>query len=418
MTRPGAPAWVSRNLLVLCGVSFLQDAASELLYPLLPILLTAVLGAPAAVVGIVEGLAEGAAALTKLAAGRLADRFPRRPLIGAGYGLAAAGKAVVAAAGGWPVVLAGRVVDRLGKGIRGAPRDALLIVGVPDTARGRAFGLHRAADTAGAVLGPLVGLAGYQLLHHQLRPLLVLAVIPATLSALLVLAVREAPAPERPSTAARLPPAGRPTAPGTTATGTGTRQRLPRQYWRVVTVLVLFGLVNFPDALLLLRLSQLGVSVTGVVGAYVLYNAVYAALSYPAGALSDRWPRHLVFAAGLLCFAVCYLGLGLVQSPAWVVPLLLVYGGFTAATDGVGKAWVSSLVPPGRQGSAPGTYQGLSGAPVLLAGLWAGLAWGSAGRLPLLLSGGVALLIAVTLLTQAHLHRPPAHPAAPATSRS
>jgi len=180
---------------------------------------------------------------------------------------------------------------------------------------------------------------------------------------------------------------------------------------------VLFGLVNFPDALLLLRANQLGLSVTGVVGVYVLYNLVYALLSYPAGALSDRWPRPAVFGAGLLCFAACYLGLGLVDDARWVLPLFLVYGGFTAATDGVGKAWVSSLVPPDHQGSAQGIFQGLTGAAVLVAGVWAGLAWdasGAAGRIPLLLSGTVALLLAAGLLTQARRGRAPQSASGPA----
>jgi len=157
-------------------VSFLQDAASELLYPILPIFLTVTLGAPVAVVGAVEGAAEGVAALTKFAAGRLADRRRKRPLIAIGYGLAAIGKLILAAAGTWPVVLAARCVDRLGKGVRGAPRDALLMVG---------------ADPAGAVVGPAVGLGLYELFDHQIRPLLLIAVIPAVLSVLLVRAVRE-----------------------------------------------------------------------------------------------------------------------------------------------------------------------------------------------------------------------------------
>jgi MFS family permease len=395
--RPArGPSWLSRNLLLLCGVSFLQDAASELLYPLLPIFLTAVLGAPVAVVGAVEGVAEGAAALSKLAAGRLADHFARRPLIGLGYGLAAMGKVLVAVAFSWPVVLAGRCVDRLGKGVRGAPRDALLVLGVPADARGRAFGLHRAADTAGAVVGPLIGLAGYRALHHHIRPLLVIAVVPAVLSALLVFAVREAPLPSG---------AALPTEPRLQRSQTAGASPLPRRYWRVTGVLVAFGLVNFPDALLLLRVHQLGFSVAGVIGAYVLYNLAYAALSYPAGALSDRWPRPAVFALGLLCFAACYLGLGLARNDTWVLPLLLIYGGFAAATDGVGKAWVSTLVPTERQGSAQGIFQGLSGAAVLVAGVWAGLAWHTTGRLPLLLSGTVAAVLAMALLVQAQRER-------------
>ncbi|MDQ6648810.1 MAG: MFS transporter [Actinomycetota bacterium] len=392
------PDWLSRNLLVLSGVSFLQDAASELLYPILPIFLTAVLGAPVAVVGAVEGIAEGVAAITKAYAGRLADRTSRRRLVGAGYSLAAVGKVLIAVATSWPVVLAGRSVDRLGKGIRGAPRDALLVQGVPSSARGRAFGLHRAADTAGAVVGPLIGLAGYEALHHHLRPLFVIAVVPAVLSALLVLAVRDVgpvTPPKAPAeTAQPIVPAG--------------REALSRPYWRVVGVLTVFALVNFPDALLLLRARALGLSVAGVILAYVLYNTVYAAASYPAGALSDRFPRPYVFAAGLGFFAVGYLGLGLVTTSSWVWVLLPAYGGFAACTDGVGKAWVSGLAPAGRQGSAQGTFQALSGGGILVAGVWAGFAWHGSGRVPLLISGTAALLLAGYLLVTANRSLAPA----------
>ena len=153
MTASGRRPFLKHNVKVLSGVSFLQDAASELLYPILPIFLTVTLGAPAAVVGIIEGLAEGAASLTKLLTGRIADRRPKRPLIAFGYGLAALGKVLISVATVWPTVLAGRVVDRLGKGVRGAPRDALLMTGVAPEHRGRVFGFHRFADTSGAVLG-------------------------------------------------------------------------------------------------------------------------------------------------------------------------------------------------------------------------------------------------------------------------
>jgi len=380
-------SWLSRNLIVLCAVSFAQDAASELLYPILPIFLTVTLGAPVAVVGAVEGLAEGAASVSRLLSGRLADRRAKRPLIAAGYGLAALGKVVVAVAFAWPVVLLGRVVDRLGKGIRGAPRDALLVVGVPLGARGRAFGLHRAMDTAGAVVGPLLGLAGYELLHHHLRPLLALAVVPAVISVTLVRLVREGPAlPAR---------AGR----------TVTAEPLPREYWRTLAVLVAFSLVNFPDALVLLRVAELSHSVVFVIVAYVAYNAVYAAASYPAGALADRLGPRRVIAVGLLCFAVTYGGLGLATSTAAVWPLLAVYGFFAAATDGVGKSWISSLAPAGAQGRAQGLYQGFIGGGVLVAGVWAGLAWHGDGRGPLLASGSVAVLLAAVVAAPRVLSR-------------
>ncbi|HUR52307.1 MAG TPA: MFS transporter [Mycobacteriales bacterium] len=356
----------------------MQDAASELLYPVMPIFLTVTLGAPPAAVGLVEGVAEGVAAGTKLVAGRLADRMRKKPLIAVGYGLAAVGKLIVALATVWPVVLLGRGVDRVGKGVRGAPRDALLMVDADPAARGRVFGFHRTADTLGAVIGPALGLLLFWLLGHRIRPLLLVAVVPAVLSVLLVGLVREGGAP-----LAKGPPLRGPLAPDVR---------------RLVVVLGLFSLVNFPDALLLLRAHDLGLSTTAVIAAYLVYNAVYAGLSYPAGALSDRLPRHLVFAVGLLAFALGYLGLGLVDQGWLVFVLLPLYGGFAACTDGVGKAWVASLAPKEQQGSAQGVFQAVSGGGVLLAGLWAGLAWGDGGTVPLLVSGSVGLLSALLLL--------------------
>jgi len=202
--------------------------------------------------------------------------------------------------------------------------------------------------------------------------------VPAVLSVLLVAGVREAP---------RVAAAGR------TAAGVP----LGPQLRRLIVVLTLFSLVNFPDALLLLRAHDLGLSTAGVIIAYIGYNLVYAAAAYPAGALSDRLPRHRVYALGLLFFAVGYLGLGLSRSPWLVFVLLPLYGGFAACTDGVGKAWVAALAPADGQGRAQGLYQGLTGGAVLLAGIWAGFAWGASGTTPLLLAGGVGLLLAVAL---------------------
>jgi len=385
-----AVTWLTRNVRVLSAVSFLQDAASELLYPLLPIYLTVVLGAPPAVVGAIEGAAEGAASITKLASGPLGDRFAKRPLIATGYGMAALGKVIVAVAGAWQGVLAGRVVDRLGKGIRGAPRDALLVEGVESGERGRVFGFHRAMDTLGAVVGPLIGLAGYELLDHQIAPLLYIAIIPAVLSVLLIFLVRETP---------RSGPR-----PPRQPMFTGARE-LPRRFWRVTMIVVGFGLVNFPDALLLLRLNEIGFGVAQVILAYVTYNLVYAVASFPAGVLSDRLPRSAVFGIGLVFFAIGYIGLGLTtdRMTAWL--LIGVYGLFTACTDGVGKAWVSSLVGSDRQATAQGVFQGASGLAILVAGVWAGLLWGADGRLPLLISGVVGACFAAALLGNWALRR-------------
>jgi MFS family permease len=183
--------WMTRNLLVLTAVSFAQDAASELLYPLLPVLVVGVLAAPPVVLGVVEGLADATAGVTKYVAGRWSDRRGRRRFIAAGYSLAAVGKALVAAAVVWPMVLAGRVVDRFGKGVRSAPRDALLAEGVPAEALGRAFGFHRAGDTLGAVVGPLLGLWALSAMGGDVRAAMWWAIVPAVLSASLVAFVRD-----------------------------------------------------------------------------------------------------------------------------------------------------------------------------------------------------------------------------------
>jgi len=387
---PTPRAWLSRNLVVLSGVSFLQDTASELLYPILPIFVTVVLGAPAVVLGTIEGLADGISAIVSPFSGRAADRTGRKPLISSGYGLAAVGKLLIALATAWPTVLVARCVDRFGKGLRGSPRDALIADGVIPAQRGKAFGFHRAMDTMGAVVGPLVGLAAYEALDHRIRPLLWIAVIPAVLSVALVALVRD---PRRDRARAVAQHESTPDAAALAA----ARAPLPPTFRRVVVILTAFSLVNFPDSLLLLRLHAIGFSVAMTILAYATYNVVYALFSYPAGALSDRLSRARIYAVGLAFFALGYLGLGVTQSHALAWVILCAYGMFAACTDGVGKAWASSLVGPELQGHAQGIYQGSTGMAIVVAGVWAGLAWHGTGVVPLLLSGAVAALFAAWL---------------------
>ncbi len=390
MTRadptPSTVERLPRNVVVLSWVSFFQDAASEMLYPVMPLFLTGVLGAPVAVVGLVEGLGEAVASLMKIVSGRLADLRARRPLVALGYGMSSLAKPLIGLAQVWPFVLVARVVDRTGKGIRTSPRDALIADETPAHLRGRAFGFHRAADTAGAVCGPLIGLGVYELLGghpSDIRPLFFVAFIPAVISVALVVFVREA----------RARPADEPP-----AAAVSFRAAYPHRFWRVLAFLTLFGVVNFSDAFLILRAKALGLGFVAIICAYVLYNVTYAGLSYPAGRLSDRVPRRLVFAAGLGVFALSYLGLGIVTTSAWVWPLLAVYGAFTALTDGVGKAWITDLLPSDLHGSGLGLYQGVVGGGSLVAGIWAGLAWHGNGRLPLVVSGAVVAVLALILL--------------------
>jgi MFS family permease len=381
---------LSRNIYVVSLVSFFQDTASELLYPVLPFFVTGVLGAPPAVLGLIEGLADGTASAMKALSGRLADLRRRRPLVAAGYSASAFGKLLLAIAGAWPMVLAARVTDRIGKGLRGPPRDAIIADDTTPANRGRAFGFHRAADTAGAVVGPLLGLGLYELVGQEFGPLLWIAILPAALSAGFVFLIRERPH-LRPRTEAPWSVRG-----------------LPRRYWRLIGVVALFGIVNFPDTLLLLRAKDLGLGFAGVVAVYVLYNLTYALLSYPAGVVSDRRSRRVVFAVGLVVFSATYLGFGLTTTPAWLWLLLPLYGAYTALTDGVSRAWVSDLVPEQERGTALGIHAAVSGGGLLVAGVWAGLAWHGTGHVPFIASGILVAVLAVVLLAGGRIFDQPA----------
>jgi MFS family permease len=379
---PASRRGLTRNVKVLSWVSFSQDAASEMLYPVLPLFLTGVLGAPIAVVGLIEGVAEGTASVMKAVSGRLADVRERRPLVAAGYGISSVAKLLIGFASGWGLVLFARVADRFGKGVRTSPRDAILAGEANEANRGQVFGFHRAMDTAGAVVGPLAGLGLYELLGHRLRPLFFIAFVPAAVSVGLIFLVHERRVVPMPMERRR---------PGGSAA-------LPRRYWHLLTLLTLFGLVNFSDALLILRAKELGLGFASVILVYAAYNVSYAALSYPAGVISDRLSRRVVFATGLAIFAMAYVGLGLASRSGWVWLLLPLYGGYTALTDGVSKAWVSDLLPEELLGTGLGLFQGAAGGAALVAGIWAGLAWGGNGRGPLVISGAVVAVLAAGLL--------------------
>ncbi|MFN2609500.1 MAG: MFS transporter [Actinomycetota bacterium] len=376
-----------RNVVVLSFVSFFQDAASELLYPILPLFIVSILGASPAVLGLIEGIAEGTASALKAVSGRLSDRFARKPLIFAGYSLSGLSKPLIGLATGWPLVLVARFMDRTGKGIRTSPRDALIVADTPAEIRGAAFGFHRAADSLGAVVGPLIGLGLYYALHVDADPkkrmslLFFAAFIPAVVSVVLIARVRE----HRPST-------------GKSKAEPITDETFDPAFRRVVGFLFLFGVINFSDTFILLRAKTLGLTFVQVILAYVAYNITYTLLSYPAGKISDRVDRRFVFATGLAIFAVAYFGLGIVHTAGWVWLLLPLYGGYTALTDGVSKAWVADMLPSSKMGTGIGIYHAIYGAAVLIASLWAGAFWHGSGSLPLKVSGGVAAGLAVALV--------------------
>lgn len=383
-----------RAVIVLGIVSFFADVSSEIAYPLIPLFLTGVLRTPIAAVGLIEGVAESTASLLKVASGWWSDRIGRRmPLVVAGYALAALGKVLLAFAGSWPMVFGARFVDRFGKGVRGAPRDALLADVTEPDQRGRAFGLHRAMDTAGAVVGPLLALALVALFDDRLRLVFLVAAVPGVLAVVALAFVHEP---------ARTPPA-RPAAPPPTADSTAApaavRSRLDRRLVLFFAATLVFALGNSSDVFILLRAKDLGLSTTLVVLVYVVYNFVYMSAAYPIGTLSDRIGRRGIFVAGLLTFATVYLGLALVRE-AWLVwPLFAMYGLYMAATDGVGKALISDLAPADRRGAVLGLYGTITGVSTLGASLAAGLLWDFVGvPAPFLLGAFGALAAAVLLL--------------------
>ena len=375
--------WLSKNLIVLTLVSLTQDAASDLLYPLLPLLLTGVIGAAPLALGLIEGCAEAAAGFSKLYAGKFSDRIGRKPFVSAGYTMAGIGKLFVVLATSWPLVFFGRVTDRIGKGMRSSPRDALINDSVSKEDLGKAFGFHRAGDNLGAVIGPALALLGLALLNDDVRAVAKWAMIPAVLSGLLTFLVRD-----------------NFVKPSKTIYKIASNYKLSSALKIRIFTLVGIQLTNIPDALLLLRLHQIGFSAKGVVGAYMLFSTVSMLLAFPAGVLSDKLNPRIIYAIGLLFFGFGYFILGFTDSHVWAIVAITTYGVFPALTDGVGKAWIASLSPQEHRGKIQGIYQSSMNFAVLGAGIWGGALWSSQGKQwPLMIAGIGAFIGSLTLLT-------------------
>jgi MFS family permease len=357
-----------------------------MIYPLLPAFLTGTLRAGPAFLGAVEGLAETVAAALKVVSGRVSDRLPRRkPLVVAGYSLSSLVRPLVALATAPAHVLAVRLLDRVGKGLRSAPRDALLAAVVPGGDRGRAFGFQRAMDHAGAMVGPLLASAA-MLLTSDLRVVFALAAIPAALAVLaLVVGVREVPRP------LDVPPAALEAAP--------PRAPLEPGLVRYLGVLALFTLGNSSDAFLLLRAQEAGVALAAIPALWALHHLVKAAASTWGGALSDRVGRRRVILAGWSVYALAYAGFAAAASPLAVAGLFAFYGLFHALTEGAERALVADLAGERARGRAFGLFHAVTGAALLPASLLTGLLWQRFGaRIALGTGAGLALLAALALL--------------------
>ncbi|MBW8769097.1 MAG: MFS transporter [Gemmatimonadetes bacterium] len=376
---------LGRNVIALSVVSFLTDVSSEMIYPLLPAFLSTVLGANASFIGAIEGAAETTAALLKLASGWWSDRVQKRkPLVVLGYVIASAMRPLVAIATSATQVLGIRVADRVGKGIRNAPRDALIAESVDPSIRGRAFGFHRAADNAGGVLGPLIAFAVLTWRIAGLRTVFLLAAIPGALAVLVVVfGVRDIPrevvGPAKPGLDLSVP--------------------LGARFWRVLTVIFVFTLGNSTDAFLLLRANQLGVPVALAPILWAALHLVKTASNTPGGALSDRIGRQKTLIAGWTLYAAVYLGFGLAHTPWQAWALFGVYGLFFGLTEGAERALMADLVPPERRGTAYGWYNLAIGLGALPASLLFGFVWDRYGPTTAFLMGATfALVAAVGLL--------------------
>jgi MFS family permease len=356
---------LGRNVVSLGAVSFLTDVATEMTYPLLPVFLATVLGASATYVGTIEGVAESTAALLKFASGWWSDRVSRRkPLVLAGYAIASAVRPFIGLAQSAAQVLGIRVADRVGKGIRSSPRDALIADSVAPELRGRAFGFHNAADNAGAVLGPLLAFAFLRWGGFQLRTVFLLTAIPGALAVLtLLFGVRE------------VPRTASPPQQGEAEEGPRLKTPLGGRFWAYLGVLLLFTLGNSTDAFLLLRAGQLGVSAALVPILWALLNGVKAASNTPGGILSDRIGRKPLIVAGWLVYAAVYFAFGRAAAPWHAWALFAVYGLYFGLTEGVEKALVADLVPADRRGAAFGWYNLAIGVAALPASLLFGALW-------------------------------------------
>ncbi|HVE84040.1 MAG TPA: MFS transporter [Myxococcales bacterium] len=378
---PGARAVLPRAVVALGAVSLLTDVSSEMIFSLLPAFLAAHFPGAPLVLGAMEGLAELVSSALKLLSGRWADRARSlKRLVAAGYVLSAVARPLMAVVTRWWQPLLVRSVDRVGKGIRTSPRDALISRWVPVEGRARAFSFHRGMDHLGAALGAAVAMALTGALHYGPEQVFVASAVPGAAALVALGFTRDAPAPA---------PAAGPTASAP----------VPRSAWRFLVPVALFGLANSTDAFLLLKLTEQGAPATLLPFAWLLLHAVKSLVSYPAGSLADRVGAGRVVVTGWLLYAASYAGLALSPSVTATLGVIAFYGLYHALSEGAEKALLASLAPPEAHGRAFGLYHSISGVAALAAGLLFGAVWSRAGSAAaFLLAGSTAAGAAALLL--------------------
>lgn len=377
-TRPE----VNRNVIVMGVVSFFTDVASEMIYPILPIFLTATLGAPMTVVGLMEGLAASALNILKVFSGWLSDKYQKRKIIVViGYSFSALSKLIVATAPGWRTAMTGKFLDRTGKGTRTSPRDALIADSTPMTMRGRAFGLHRAIDNAGAILGPLFAIYLLYSLQIDIRSIFYIAFIPALIGVIcLILFVKDVY-----------------TKPISHKVFHFKYSELSPSFKSFLIVSTIFALGNSADAFMILKARDLGMSIISILALYSLLNLTHSATSLPGGIVADKIGPKKVILVGFLLFALTYLLFGLTASSLLLWLLFPVFGIYRGLTEGVSVAYVSTMVKEEHTATAIGFYQTMTGFAVLLASLMAGIMWEQVGPGAPFLFGSIVAIVASVL---------------------
>ena len=345
---------IPRAVIALGVVSFLTDLSSEMIYPLLPIFLVTVLGAGAVTLGLIEGVAESTASLLKVASGIWTDRTQKRkPLIVAGYSLSGFMRPLIGLATAWPAVLALRFADRVGKGLRTSPRDALIADVTDASARGAAYGFHRSMDHAGAVVGPLVAALMLNAAGVPLRQVFLLAAVPAALVLVVLFCFVKEPVAHRAS------------APAVPTLG-ASWSALGGDYRRLLLAVLVFTLGNSTDAFLLLRLSGAGIPAAWIAVLWSAHHGVKMTATYFGGRITDHVGPRLMIVAGWLFYAAIYLAFGWLDSAPFLIGIFLAYGIYFGLVEPAERAWVASLVPPHLRGTAFGWYHCASGSPRFL----------------------------------------------------
>lgn len=378
--------YLTRTIWVLSLVSLFMDIAGEMLYPVMPIYLRSI-GFTAVIIGLLEGLAEATAGLSKGYFGQRSDMTGKRiPFIRLGYGLSAISKPMLATFV-YPVwIFLARTMDRLGKGMRTSARDALLSDEATPATKGRVFGFHRSMDTVGAVIGPLVALAWLYYNPGRYRWLFVVSFVPGVLAILLTFLLKKEKAKPREGKRAPLSFFG----------FLRYLKKSPGSYQKLVIGLWIFTLANSSDVFLLLRTKQAGLKDTATIGIYVFYNVIYALAAFPIGGLADRIGLKKVFLAGLLLFSLVYAGMALPGGWTWYLLLFFLYGLYAAATEGITKAWISNIVPSTETATAIGTYTALQSICTLLASTLTGWIWTQYGAgTAFLISSGMSLAVLI-----------------------